>query len=305
MSNLIKGYSVSYDEPTKKIDLNEKAENFRRLYVEKLERQTAGADTEDYISDDDGFTEGITGERIILKGSEEETLSEQEKRILANQREIEKLQKKLEELRVEAGRILDEAEEQAEEIVTKAKEEAETQYESLLSTYMQQGYDEGRQNAERECDELKAALTRQIQENEEKYEKQVSELEPAFVEVLIKYIEKLTGIYTSDRNEVIMHCIHQAMTKQTPCRNFIIRVSQHDYGTVLNSKPEILLWLPDGSQIEVVEDKMLKEGDCLIETDTRIFDCSVETQMRSVIEDLRLLAGDVEAKKKSGENAFG
>ena len=50
---------------------------------------------------------------------------------------------------------------------------------------------------------------------------------------------------------------------------------------------------------------MLKEGDCLIETDTRIFDCSVETQMRSVIEDLRLLAGDVEAKKKSGENAFG
>ena len=299
MSNLIKGYSVSYDEPTKKIDLNERAENFRRLYVERLEKQAMGADMdpETYVGED-GFSEGITGERIILKGSEEETLSEQEKRILANQREIEKLQKKLEELRVEAGKILDEAEEQADAIINRAKEEAGQQYEDLLSSYMKQGYEEGRQTAERECDELKSALSRQIEENEERYEKQVSELEPAFVEVLIKYIEKLTGIYTSDRNEVIMHCIHQAMTKQTPCRNFIIRVSPHDYGTVLNSKPEILLWLPDGSQIEVVEDKMLTEGGCLIETDTRIFDCSVDTQLKSVIEDIRLLAGDSEVKKK-------
>ena len=142
-------------------------------------------------------------------------------------------------------------------------------------------------------------MERQIRENEENYEKQVSELEPAFVEVLIRYIEKITGIYTSDHTEVIMHVIHQAMTKQTPCRNFIIRVSPHDYGTVLNSKPEILLWLPDGSQIEVVEDKMLSEGGCLIETDARIFDCSVDTQLRSLIEDLRLLSGDAESKKNS------
>ena len=300
MSNLIKAYSVNYDEPTKKLDMNERAENFRRLYVERLEKQASDDTGEGEYAPDDGFVEGITGDRVIIKGSEEETLSEQEKKILANQREIEKLQKKLEDLRVEAGRILDEAEEQAEEIINKAKEEAETQYESLIQSYINQGYEEGRQTAENECNELKASLERQIKQNEDDYEKQVSELEPAFVEVLIKYIEKLTGIYTSDHTEVIMHVIHQAMTKQTPCRNFIIRVSPHDYGTVLNSKPEILLWLPDGSQIEVVEDKMLSEGGCLIETDARIFDCSVDTQLRSLIEDLRLLSGDVEAKKQSG-----
>ena len=300
MSNLIKAYSVSYDEPTKKLDLNEKAENFRRLYMERLEKQSSSeAQDGESAEGDNGFVEGIVGDRVIIKGSEEETLSEQEKKILANQREIEKLQKKLEDLRVEAGKILDDAEEQAEEIINNAKAEAETQYESLIQSYMEQGYEEGRQTATKECDDLKATLERRIRENEENYEKQVSELEPAFVEVLIKYIEKLTGIYTSDHTEVIMHVIHQAMTKQTPCRNFIIRVSPHDYGTVLNSKPEILLWLPDGSQIEVVEDKMLSEGGCLIETDARIFDCSVDTQMRSLIEDLRLLSGDAEAKKNS------
>ncbi len=300
MSNLIKGYSISYDEPAKKLDMNEKAQKFRRLYEESIERQS-DENAEDGYEDgfeEDGFSEGITGEKVFIKGSEDETLSEQEKKILENQREIKKLNSKIEELRTEAGRILDEAEEQAEGILENARQEAQNEYDNLINTYMEQGYSEGREKAEQEYDGLKRELEKKIRETEEEYEKQVSELEPAFVEVLIKYIEKLTGIYASDRNEVIMHVIHQAMTKQTPCRNFIIRVSHADYGTVLNSKPEILLWLPDGSQVEVVEDKMLNEGGCLIETDTRIFDCSVETQMTSLIEDLRLLAGDSAVKNK-------
>ena len=295
MSNVIKAYSISYDEPAKKLDNNEKAETFRKLYVEQVEKEAEGKNEDDGFYDDeenleDTFTEGITGEKVIIKGSDNETLSEQEKVILSRQREIEKLNKKLEELRIEAGRILDEAEEQAEEIVNKAREDAETQYDSLIAEYTEKGYEEGRRTAEQECNDLKERLERQIKQNEEDYEKQVSELEPAFVEVLIKYIGKLTGIYSSDRSEVIMHVIHQAMTKQTPCRNFIIRVSTHDYGTVLNLKPEILLWLPDGSQVEVVEDKLLNEGGCMIETDTRVFDCSIDTQMRSLIEDLRILS---------------
>ena len=303
MSNLIKGYSVSYDEPTKKLDLNEKAENFRRLYLERLEKSKTESPDNEAEEDDSGFTPGLSGDMVYIKGSEEETLSEQEKRILNNQREIKKLQEKLEELRVEAGRILDEAEEQAEGIVENARQEAEKEYENLLNSYMQQGYDEGKEQAEKEYNNLKQELEDKIRETEENYEKQVLELEPAFVEVMIRYIEKLTGIYASDRTEVIMHVIHQAMTKQTPCRNFIIRVSPQDYGTVLNSKPEILLWIPEGSQIEVVEDKMLTEGGCLIETDTRIFDCSVDTQMKSLIEDLRLLAGDSEVKNRNHNGA--
>ena len=302
MSNLIKAYSISYDEPTKKLDMNEKAANFRRLYVESVERESEENSAEGEYRDDeygseDGFSEGITGEKVFIKGSEDETLSEQEKLILERQREIKKLQSKIEELRVEAGRILDEAEEQAEGILENARQEAQNEYDSLINSYMEKGYSEGRDRAEEEYNDLKEELRRKIQETEEDYEKQVSELEPAFVEIMIKYIEKLTGIYTSDRTEVIMHVIHQAMTKQTPCRNFIIRVSKEDYGTVLNSKPEILLWLPDGSQVEVVEDKLLNEGGCLIETDTRVFDCSVETQMKSLITDLRLLSGSIDSEE--------
>ena len=277
--------------------MNERAENFRKLYVEELEKKQLGAyeaDVPDTAKASASFTEGLPGERIVISGSEEETLSEQEKQILENQRQIKELEAKLEELRVQAGQMLDEAEEQAEQIIEDAKQQAEVEAQQLIDGYIRKGYDEGHEQAEQECAALKQELEDKIKQTEDDYEKQVSELEPAFVEILIKYVEKLTGIYAGERPEVIMHVIHQAMTKQTSCRNFIIRVSPQDYGNVINQQPEINLWLPEGSQIEVVEDKMLKEGGCLIETDTRIFDCSIETQLRSLKEDLRLLAGDDE-----------
>ena len=65
MSNLIKAYSVNYDEPTKKLDMNERAENFRRLYVERLEKQASDDTAEGEYAPDDGFVEGITGDRVI------------------------------------------------------------------------------------------------------------------------------------------------------------------------------------------------------------------------------------------------
>ncbi len=291
MSNLIKAYSVSYDEPTKKLDLNEKAENFRRLYVERLEKQSSG-ETQDgeYADDDDGFVEGIVGDRVIIKGSEEETLSEQEKKILANQREIEKLQKKLEDLRVEAGKILDDAEEQAEEIINNAKAEAETQYESLIQSYMEQGYEEGRQTATKECDELKASLERQIRENEENYEKQVSELEPAFVEIVISLVEKLTGIYASEKEGIISYLVESAFEDIPRSNEYIVRVPESFHDGVEGLKARLEEAVGEEARVEIVEDKLLPVDGAMIETDSRIFDCSLSTMKDTLFENLRLLA---------------
>jgi flagellar assembly protein FliH len=288
---LIKAYSVSYDEPTKKLDLNEKAENFRRLYVERLEKQSSG-ETQDgeYADDDDGFVEGIVGDRVIIKGSEEETLSEQEKKILANQREIEKLQKKLEDLRVEAGKILDDAEEQAEEIINNAKAEAETQYESLIQSYMEQGYEEGRQTATKECDELKASLERQIRENEENYEKQVSELEPAFVEIVISLVEKLTGIYASEKEGIISYLVESAFEDIPRSNEYIVRVPESFHDGVEGLKARLEEAVGEEARVEIVEDKLLPVDGAMIETDSRIFDCSLSTMKDTLFENLRLLA---------------
>ncbi|MCQ2494967.1 MAG: hypothetical protein MJ131_00075 [Lachnospiraceae bacterium] len=295
MSNLIKGYMVNYPEAVKTLDMNDRAANYRRIYEDEMEKaqQNSGRAELPGASEDGEFRPGLFGERVVVNSdgeneeyTEEDNLSEEEMASINEEQ--------LELLRSEAASIIEEAEAEAERIREAARLEAEELKEQIIREYRKKGYNEGRAEAIESCNRLEEQLERQIKENQEAYEKQVMEMEPAFVEVLIKLVGKITGVYASERTEVIMYCAHQALTKQTTCRNFIIRVSPHDYGTLLNSKPELLLLVPEGSQIEVAEDKMLNMGDCLIETDSRIFDCGVDTQLSEIIEDIKILAGTKE-----------
>ena len=298
MSNLIKAYSIKYPETVKNLDMNERAEGYRRIYEEALEQEQKAAELTGGIKgflgagepDENGFTPGIFGESISVAETENDTVSDPDGMLEIGNKKLEELMAQLDELRKQAAEIIDNANAEAAGIIENARAEGEAEKASVLKDAEEKGYAEGRKKAMEECDRIKSQLEAQIRENEENYEKQVKEMEPAFVEVLIKLLGKITGVYAEERTEVIMHVVHQALTKQTPCRNFIIRVSPKDYGTILNSKPEILLWVPEGSQIEVVEDKMLDIGDCLIETDSRIFDCGVDTQLTGIIEDIRILA---------------
>ena len=41
---------------------------------------------------------------------------------------------------------------------------------------------------------------------------------------------------------------------------------------------------------EVQEEKSLKDGECIIETDSQMMDCSFHTQLKNMTDTLRLLA---------------
>lgn len=290
MSNLIKGYMVNYPESIKTLDMNDRAAGYRRVYEDEMEKlqQSGGSDGAVGGEEAGEFRPGLFGEKVVLAGEADNEEYMQEN---LSEEQIAFGEEQLDVLRAEAASIIEEAEAEAEQIREAARREAEELKEKLIREYRTQGYNEGRSEAIEACNRLEEQLERQIKQNQEDYEKQVREMEPAFVEVLIKLVGKITGVYAAERTEVIMYCAHQALTKQTACRNFIIRVSPQDYGTLLNSKPELLLLVPEGSQIEVVEDKMLSIGDCLIETDSRIFDCGVDTQLSEIIEDIKILAG--------------
>ena len=46
-----------------------------------------------------------------------------------------------------------------------------------------------------------------------------------------------------------------------------------------------------GNVVEVVEDPVLARAQCTIETDTRIFDCSLDVQLKNLISNIKLLSG--------------
>ena len=311
MSNLIKAQQINYAENIRKIDMNERAERFQQAFVDKyiadnivlkqIDFEEVSRKLEDervLMPEDVNFTPGIAGETVyVSEQPENEAPAENENeavgleaRLREKRRELEEIKTQIKEVQEEAARIIDNANAEAKEIVDNAVSEAELKREEVFEAAREEGYNAGASAAHEEVEAARAELENLRTQYKEDYEKQVEELEPAFVEIMINYVRKLTGIYAEDKKDIILHLIDNAMKDKKGIDNFIIRVSEADFAMASYSKDSMRGYLSDGATIEVIADKVLSKNQCLIETESRIFDCSLDSQMLSLIEDIRMLA---------------
>ena len=262
MSNLIKSNYIYINHDEKRIidsDLNNNkitTVNFNRNFS-----------VENNLPSSEQFNEG-------LKVVNMEKLLLEEKALLG-----EEVDKMMEDARKNAEEIILNAKEQALQITIDAKEDGR-----------KEGYIEGFQEGSVEIEKLEKQLRDEIEKNTKEYEQQLAQVEPTFVEIMIGLIEKITGVVIEDKKEVILHLVNRVMTNTENSRNFIIKVSKDDFVFLQTNKDKIYGYLKDGVQIEVVEDMNLFKNQCIIETDSRIIDCSLDVQLTKLIGDLKLLA---------------
>lgn len=282
MSNVIKAYNLRYTEEKKPIDMNERAEEFHRLYLSRMQEVDNPTEIEvqeEYFQDEVELPD--TAEQI--------------------QEQKNKLTEELEQMRLAAEeecRLLkNETSEECNRLVLESQKKADMERAKLLIDTRREGYNEGKRLAMEEVEQLKQQLLDQIEENRRDYEKKVDELEPDFVELLISLLTKMTGYMAEERRDIILHIIRQSMLGLESSNCYIIRVSKEDYDFVNSKKQELSNEIKDGT-VEVVEDPVLERAQCTIETDTRILDCSLDVQLKNLITDLRLLSGfQTEVKK--------
>lgn len=305
MSNLIKAQQIAYAENYKKIDMNSRAEEYTKKFVDQYisdnialkqvsftEVAKALEEQKVLMAEDVNFVPGIVpeGEIEYHEDTSDNAILGLEQRLRDKRHELEELDGRIEAIQQEADRIIEDANKQAQDIVLSAREEAEIQKQQIFEEAKQEGIVAGRVEAEEQAEQARQELEAVKLQYKEEYEKQVEQLEPAFVEVMLKYIQKLTGIYAEDKREIILHLIDNAMRDKRGDDNFIIRVSEADFAMASYAKDSVRHYLNEGASIEVVADKLLTKNQCMIETDSRIFDCSLDGQMLSLIEDIRLLA---------------
>jgi len=71
----------------------------------------------------------------------------------------------------------------------------------------------------------------------------------------------------------------------------LVHVSRTDYEAVMQEKKSIISKLPSQTAtLEIVEDITLKENECIIETSSGIYDCSLGMQLEELTRKLRLLS---------------
>lgn len=193
------------------------------------------------------------------------------------------------------------AEAQAEEILSAAREEAgriveaaHAEAEGIKSKAFTDGHDEGYQNGYAEgvqiANEAEERCANRERELESYYAQKIDELEPVFVDKITSIYEHVFMLELKDKKELVHYLITDAMRNIEGGKTFLVHVSKDDYEYVNENKEDLTRGLPGSATLEVIEDVTLSQAQCFIEADSGIFDCGLGTELALLKKELTLLS---------------
>ncbi|MGN0161719.1 MAG: FliH/SctL family protein [Lachnospiraceae bacterium] len=287
MSNLLKGfYTKKADDRV--IDYNEVISNKIESFRQKMENEAVPAD---------GFVNGLNAEVVEgLIGEEmgSDTGEAEADALDALTADSAGASVGEEELRELAGNIVGDANAKAEEILLKAREEAEeikkTAYASAYEEGSRKGYEEGSARAEEEYQKLINDANQELSRLEQEYTTRYNNMESELVDTLLQVFAQVTHTVSEDNKEIILHLINQVLSNVECTGDFLIRVSKEDYPFLSENQGKIYLASPKDINLSVLEDSFMEKGQCVIETEGGIFDCSLDIQLEQLIKDIKLLS---------------
>lgn len=292
--NLLKsGFANVQVEEKRVINSNELAERRIEELAQKLaqERQAGLMNSGD--GSEDGFMAGLSAEQVEGLLSDDESEEGSHSNVIKANINAEREQI-LSDAQQEAEELLTRAREQAEmqagQILSDAREQAEAARESIIVQARQQGYQEGVHRAEIELARKEQELSERLKAMEAEYEGFVEQLEPRFVDAITGVYEHLFQVELSSYRDILMNLI-AATVRQVEGRDFLVHVSAEDYPYVSMEKKQLTdaLTSPNAT-LELVEDITLRHNECMIETEGGIYDCGLGTQLSELAQKLKLLS---------------
>lgn len=274
MSNLLKRGTTTISEE-RIIDYNE---------LIKLKLKNIANDRENHGNvDADGFVNGLKADVVeqLLTGSDEDGETAQSQEDVNNQ-----IAAALEEANEQAQTIRDEAN----EVLAQAHMEARKIIEDAKRT----GYEQGAQNAREEynakADELARDYEAKKAQLEKEYNDMKASMEPELVETITEVFKKITYTVAEDNKDIIIGLINGVMKNTDISNEFIIKVSPEDYKFLVNNQGKIYCSVSKEVTMNIVEDATMKKNQCIIESDTGVYDCSLDIELNNLIEDIKLLS---------------
>ena len=281
-NNFFKAGWVVVQEDTRVIDSNEMLE--QRLQ-EEMALHAAHHHSQDYDPESvDGFSEGLEADQVdalFMQPGEGDVLK------ASSQEELDQINVQLEEARQELVQI----QEQAKQMLEDAEVQIESMRQQTLKEAQDQGYQEGYDRGMAEVNSLKQECQRMEKQLEQEYQQKIEELEPAFIEALTGIYEHIFKVDLSSYNQLVVNLLIDAMQKTESVKNYIIHVSKEDYPWVSGEKKRILEETgAAGAHLEIISDMTLSAAQCMIETESGIFDCSLGTELEELKRRLLLLS---------------
>lgn len=276
-SNLFKANWVVFTDDTRVIDTNE-------LAAQKLQQAALMRSSEPVREQAEGFQTGLNAENVELlldtdsEDAVQKSVSAEE--LSAVRRELEEAKAELEQVRGQASQLLSDAQNEAEAMKLK-----------IIRDFQEQGYHEGYDQGMKEALALKQEYLAKQQELEQDYLQKIDALEPAFVENLTSIYEHIFKVDLCDYKGLVVNLLTDAMQKTEGTGVYIVHVAREDFPQVSAAKEEILEKTgTPAERLEIVSDMTLSAGQCMIETEGGIYDCSLGTELKELKRKLMLLS---------------
>ena len=287
MSNLFKAGFVSFDQGDARIiDNNDLSNRKIEAYQEReLKRQRTR------MMQEEGYEEGESVEDFVPGiGLEQIDQLTQDQNMLGS---FPDPQFDMEAMQAEIDLKLQQAQEQAEMIINDAQQQAENIRSQAMEQGRQQGYETGYQEGLAAVEQIKQETLQKQEELDKEYQQIVDELEPEMVDVLTQIYEHVFGVDLREDKGVILHLLKNTLSRIEPGNDLIVHISPDDYDDVMEEKDSIDACITSPSTtMEIIEDPLLKKNECMIESDSGVFDCSLGVELSELTRKLKLLSFD-------------
>lgn len=285
-SNVLKRhYTMVLEDDARIIDTNE-------LIAQKLESALETYAVSSETVDEEGADEFAAG----LAAKQLEVLfSEQDGQGMEEEMQMGAYSAPQNEMPVYEGpdpeQLLREAQEEIDLMRKQALAEIEQQRQAVFEQAKMQGLEEGKASAmatvaakQQELEEIRKQLAAD-------YDKLLDDLEPKFIDTLTGIYEHIFRVDLHRHRDIIVHLINTALRKAEGTGDILIHVSKEDYPYVTMQKKVLLSGVATASSsIEIIEDALLGRNQCMIETTSGIFDCSLDTELEELRSKLSLLS---------------
>jgi len=190
----------------------------------------------------------------------------------------------------QAAKIVADAESEAERLLHDARLEAEgLQYEAQSKGYAE-GYEQAKVEVEEQLqaawddrveglkNDLKAVIASIESERSALWKQTEKEIVSFSIEIAQKIVK--TEVQQNPRviGEVIKHALRRVVNKE----HIRIRINPQDIDSVRSSREDLLLVLDGATNLEIVDDRRIQQGGCVVETTAGNIDSNIDTQFERI-----------------------
>jgi len=183
---------------------------------------------------------------------------------------------------------------EAEAIRLKALQEAERIREQARREGYQQGYEQGYLDGERDAhqqahqelqrtiEQLRAQVAQVIEAAQARCTAYLSEAESQMVALALEAVRKVVREEVRMQPEHVVAIVREVLRRLPPSGHVRVRVNPLDLETVRAQRNTLLQVIEGIEGIEIVEDRRVEQGGCIVETEQGVYDARIRTQLAEI-----------------------